>query len=143
MHSEKALNPEEELKTEQASKKGELDSIYVKAAIDNQYGKCVYESAPDNKFAIWSWNINGLNASIEKRALQQFFETANPDILCLNETKTDLEKIEQKTLHRFIPEGYAQYWNCSKAMKGYSGVAILTKVKPIRVWPDLQVEKHD
>ena len=57
----------------------------------------------------------------------------NPIILCLNETKIDDEKIDSKNIHAGIPSSYAQYWNCCKIKKGYSGTAIFTKVRPINV----------
>ena len=40
-----------------------------------------------------------------------------------------------------IPEGYDQYWNCSTTIKGYSGTAIFTRVKPIWVQFDFG-KKH-
>ena len=36
---------------------------------------------------IFSWNVNGLRAVINKGALQKFIEAEKPDILCLQETK--------------------------------------------------------
>ena len=42
-----------------------------------------------------------------------------------------------------MPEEYEQHWNCCKCKKGYSGVAILTKVKPLSVTHDLKISKHD
>ncbi len=68
---------------------------------------------------------------------------ANPDIVCFNEIKTDEEKIMKGGFHRQIPDGYEQYWNCSKTKKGYAGTAILTRVKPISVEFDIGVSKHD
>ena len=92
---------------------------------------------------IWSWNINGMNANAEKGTLKKFIEKTDPLVLCLNETKTDLEKVNRKGFHKHIPDGYQQYWNFSKVKKGYSGVAIFTKVKPIQVLYDIQIPKHD
>lgn len=63
-------------------------------------------------------------------------------MLCLNETKTDPEKID-KILARQMSDEYEQHWNCSQKNKGQSGVAIFTKVKPLSVMHDLNVEKHD
>ena len=67
---------------------------------------------------------------------------AKPDIICLNETKTDDGKID-KQFWKQIPEGYEQHWNCSKDKKGYSGVAIFTKFKPVAVTNDIGINKHD
>ena len=42
-----------------------------------------------NNISIYSWNINGTNATIKKGKLQEFFKDADPDIVCFNEIKTD------------------------------------------------------
>ena len=65
-----------------------------------------------------------------------------PDVICLNESKATEEKVE--TLFKSqIPPEYEQHWNCSKSRKGYSGVAVFTKVKPNSVRHDIKIEKHD
>ena len=56
---------------------------------------------------IWSWNINGVNAIIEKGELKSFIDKNSPTILCLNETKTDVEKIDKKMLSTKISPGYS------------------------------------
>ena len=61
----------------------------------------------------------------------------------LNETKADLAKIKSKKLNEALPEGYEQHWNCSIAKKGYSGVALFSKIKPIQVTYGIGVSKHD
>lgn len=68
---------------------------------------------------------------------------AKPDVLCLNETKTDPEKINKTGAHNQLPGGYEQYWNCCKVKKGYSGTAVFTRVKPIKMTYDMGVKKHD
>lgn len=55
-----------------------------------------------------------------------------PQIICLNETKTDLEKLRLMRFDNKIPSGYAQYWNNS-LKKGYAGSAVFTKVAPLKV----------
>lgn len=82
---------------------------------------------------LWSWNVNGINATMSKGIFQKFMQDYNPTVLCLNETKTTQDVIEKKSLHGNIPPGYSQYWNCSTSRAGYSGTAIFTKVKPLEV----------
>jgi exodeoxyribonuclease III len=92
---------------------------------------------------IFSWNVNGIRAIIRKGNLVDFLNTENPDILCLNETKIDkqtLTKLNYDNL--FNDKGYLSYWNCSEK-KGYSGVAVLTKYKPIDVVYGLGQPQHD
>jgi len=88
---------------------------------------------------IYSWNVNGIRAVLNKGALQGFLKEYNPDILCLQEIKANEEQVEEKFTDYFI------YWNSAKK-KGYSGTAILSKVKPISVskgFPDAILKKFD
>ena len=73
---------------------------------------------------IFSWNVNGLRAVINKEALQEFIKECRPDILCLQETKAKQGQAEID-----LPE-YEELWN-SAERPGYSGTAIFTKVKPL------------
>ncbi len=73
-----------------------------------------------------SWNINGIRAVHNKGLFVPFVKKYSPDILCLQETKAEQGQSEVD-----LPE-YEEYWN-SAAKKGYSGTAIFTKVKPIKV----------
>lgn len=87
---------------------------------------------------IISWNINGVRAITQK----DFFDdisTIQPDIICLQETKAQDAEVE-KALSQMTD--YHQYYN-SAQRKGYSGVAILTKTKPIAVTRDMGIEEHD
>lgn len=80
---------------------------------------------------IYSWNVNGIRAVVKKGAFQEFVAKHQPDILCLQETKA-----EQGQAVIDMPD-YIEYWNSSKAKKGYSGTAIFTKIKPIAVINDI------
>ncbi len=80
---------------------------------------------------LFSWNVNGIRAVHRKGELESFFEQYQPDILCLQETKATRKQSE------FNPEGYHQFWNSSRARKGYSGTAIFSKIKPISVILDI------
>lgn len=75
---------------------------------------------------LYSWNVNGIRAVLNKGAFQQFIKDHDPDILCLQETKAQPDQAEVN-----LPE-YTEYWY-SAAKKGYSGTAIFTKVKPLSV----------
>ncbi|MCR5573174.1 MAG: exodeoxyribonuclease III [Candidatus Saccharibacteria bacterium] len=75
---------------------------------------------------IYSWNVNGLRAVLNKGALQSFIEEHRPDILCLQETKAKQGQAEVD-----LPE-YEEIWN-SAERAGYSGTAIFTKIKPLSV----------
>ena len=66
-----------------------------------------------------SWNVNGLRACM-KKGFQEYFEAADADIFCLQETKLQEGQIDLE-----LP-GYHQYWNYAEK-KGYSGTACLPK----------------
>lgn len=83
-----------------------------------------------------SWNVNGLRAVLRKNFLE-FLDVEQPDILCLQETKCSPDQVEQ-----LWPAQYTTYWN-SAERKGYSGTAIFTKLRPLRVTPDLGLAQHD
>jgi exodeoxyribonuclease-3 len=74
-----------------------------------------------------SWNVNGIRSIHKKGMLVPFLEKVKPDIACFQETKAEEHQSEVD-----LPE-YEEYWNSSTARKGYSGVAIFTKIKPLSV----------
>ena len=70
-----------------------------------------------------SWNVNGLRACIEK-GFMDFFNSADADFVCLQETKLQPEQINIEA------PGYFQYWN-SAVRKGYSGTAVFARKEPL------------
>ena len=87
---------------------------------------------------IVSWNVNGVRA-VAKKGFADQIKSWNADIICLQETKAQVEEVKQALLH--IPE-YEVYAS-SAVRKGYSGTSILTKVKPLRLEYGIGVEEHD
>jgi len=69
---------------------------------------------------VFSWNVNGIRAVINKGEFAKFIDKYRPDILCLQETKA---KVGQAEID--LPE-YEEYWN-SAERAGYSGTAIFVK----------------
>lgn len=78
-----------------------------------------------------SWNVNGLRAVHKKGLIAPFVEQYGPDVMCFQETKAEQHQSEVD-----LPE-YEEYWNSSSARKGYSGTAIFSKHKPLKVVFDL------
>ena len=66
----------------------------------------------------------------------EFFNEADADIFCLQETKLQAGQIEMN-----LP-GYHQYWNYAEK-KGYSGTAIFAKEEPISASYGIGMEEHD
>ena len=85
-----------------------------------------------------TWNVNGIRSVLNKGALQEYVLEAQPDVLCLQETKAQPEQVDLGM--EFV--GYHAYWN-SAVKKGYSGTAIFTKEEPISVQYGLGIEEHD
>ena len=82
-----------------------------------------------------SWNVNGLRAVMGKGFMESFLRL-DADIFCIQETKLQEGQIDLN-----LP-GYYQYWNYAEK-KGYSGVAVFTKIKPNRVQYGIGMPKHD
>ena len=74
---------------------------------------------------LYSWNVNGIRAVLTKGALQKFIDEHDPDVLCLQETKAERGQVVFD-----LPQYDEHFFSAVK--KGYSGTAILSKVKPIR-----------
>lgn len=86
-----------------------------------------------------NWNVNGIRSIIKKDFLKDV-KQMDPDILCFQETKAAVEEV--RSALELLP-GYHVYVNSSKARKGYSGTAILSKEEPMQVTYDLGLEEHD
>jgi len=84
------------------------------------------------------WNVNGIRA-IEKKGFLEWLQKESPDILCLQETKAHPEQLSENLLK---PQGYHTYWSAGEK-KGYSGVAIYTKVQPQAVTEGVDSKTHD
>ncbi len=89
---------------------------------------------------IISWNVNGIRAVVSKGFIKQIDNELNrPDIICLQETKAQDDQIAEALSDL---EGYHIISN-SADKKGYSGVAILSKQKPVSVKLKMGIDHHD
>lgn len=84
---------------------------------------------------LFSWNVNGLRACMNK-GFADFLAEYAPDIICLQETKMQREQAD------FVFPSYEEFWN-SAEKKGYSGTAIFTKQNPLNVTYGLGIAEHD
>lgn len=87
---------------------------------------------------LYSWNVNGIRAVLNKGALQQFIDEHDPDILCLQETKAERGQFEID-----FPQYEDHFFSAVK--KGYSGTAIFSRTKPNRYvdgFPASIIEKY-
>ncbi len=91
------------------------------------------------KLNIFCWNVNGIRAWHKKGSFDQMLHM-KPDILCLQETKATPDQLPAELL---APNGYFTYFEYPKIKKGYSGVAVFTKIKPEKVEYGLNIEELD
>lgn len=84
---------------------------------------------------IVSWNVAGFRACL-KKGFATFFEKEDADIFCLQEVKAEKDQYD------FHPNGYYEYLNPAER-KGYSGVLIFTRIKPIQVSYGIGIDVHD
>jgi exodeoxyribonuclease-3 len=87
---------------------------------------------------ILSYNVNGIRAALNK-GFAEWLEAAAPDVLCLQETKAMKEQVDAAV---FDALGYQHHWH-SAQKKGYSGVAILTKTKPLHIEEGTGIDHMD
>jgi len=87
---------------------------------------------------LYSWNVNGLRA-IRKKGFLDWLATEKPDVLGLQETKCHPDQLDEELRN---PPGYHTYW-ASAEKKGYSGVSLYTRQKPISVQIGLGIDEFD
>ena len=85
-----------------------------------------------------TYNVNGVRAAMGK-GLLEWLQALNADVICLQETKAQLDQIP---VFEFSSIGYETYALSAKK-KGYSGVAILTKQRPDNVVYGMNISKYD
>ena len=75
---------------------------------------------------IYSWNINGVRAAMRK-GMDTWLDEAQPDILCLQETRLDAAAVPDAL--RAL-RGYHTYWSPLRR-PGYGGVATFSRQEPL------------
>ena len=87
---------------------------------------------------VFTFNVNGIRAALNK-GLLDWLRDANPDVLCIQEIKMDDPGLIEPL---FTNLGYYCEWYPAEK-KGYSGVAILSKIKPTSVTKGFGVNQYD
>lgn len=88
---------------------------------------------------IVSYNVNGIRSAIEK-GLLAWLSTAQPTIFCCQEVKADENQLGKLLFHEL---GYQYIHWFSAQKKGYSGVAIFSKIPPRKVTMGIGIAQHD
>lgn len=87
---------------------------------------------------IITYNLNGIRSALNKN-WDQWLKATKADIVLLQETKASSDQVDLKIFEKL---GYETYW-FSAQKKGYSGVAIFTKIKPDHVEYGMGIKKYD
>lgn len=87
---------------------------------------------------IITYNVNGIRAALNK-GLIDWIKSVDPDIVCFQEIKAHYDSIP---IFDFDEAGYHHYWYPAQK-KGYSGVGILSKIKPDKVVKGMGNEIYD
>jgi len=87
---------------------------------------------------IITYNLNGIRSAMSK-GFGQWVEATKADIVLLQEIKATPEQVDTKEFEKM---GYQTYWYPAQK-KGYSGVALFTKIKPDHVEYGIGVKKYD
>ncbi|WKK58937.1 exodeoxyribonuclease III [Sphingobacterium sp. BN32] len=88
---------------------------------------------------IITYNVNGIRAALKKGWID-WLKIANPDVICLQEIKANLDQVPEILLIEDL--GYEHYWYPAQK-KGYSGTAIFTKKTPKHVEYGCGFEDYD
>lgn len=87
---------------------------------------------------IMTLNANGIRAAARK-GFFDYLQTTNTDVVCIQETKAQIHQLSDSV---FSPEGYHCYYEDAEK-KGYSGVAVYSRIKPQRITRGIGVEEFD
>jgi exodeoxyribonuclease-3 len=85
-----------------------------------------------------SWNVNGIRAA-QRKGFLDWLNATQPDIVGIQETKAQPDQLDDELRS---PAGYHSYW-ASAEKKGYSGVALYSRVEPKSVTVGLGIPDYD
>src|SRR5574344_1821426 len=86
-----------------------------------------------------SWNINGIRAISAKEGFKWFYNT-DYDVIGFQETKANADQISDELKNR---PGYDSFFCSSTVKKGYSGTAVYTRLKPLRIEYELPDDRFN
>ena len=89
---------------------------------------------------IATWNVNGIRASFPK-GLEDFVKKESPDILCLQETKSHPDQVDER-IKKLGNYPFVQ-WSACGTKKGYSGTATFSKVPVLNFSTGIGIKKFD
>lgn len=91
-----------------------------------------------NIIKIYTWNVNGVRAILRK-GFMDWLDKSGGDIICLQETKIQENQINDELIKL---DDYNSYW-FSAHRKGYSSVALFSRIKPFKIRKGFGIEEFD
>ncbi len=89
---------------------------------------------------IVSWNVNGLRSVHRNGDWEPFLKGVKPDIFCLQEVKAEPDQLPDEVRE---PAGHSSFFAPCKIKKGYSGVALYSKIEPLTVIYGMGIPEFD
>ncbi|MBA3789465.1 exodeoxyribonuclease III [Patescibacteria group bacterium] len=89
---------------------------------------------------IVSWNVNGLRAVHRNGHWQTFLKSTKPDIFGLQETKASPDQLVDELRDA---TGFTSFFASSEIKKGYSGVALYSKIEPLKIIYGMNLPEFD
>lgn len=87
---------------------------------------------------ICSWNVNGIRSASQK-GFFEWIEKFQPDILCIQEVKAQPHEIP----NLLLTSGKYNFYINHAQKKGYAGVAVYSKEKPLKVGNKIKLNRFD
>jgi exodeoxyribonuclease-3 len=84
--------------------------------------------------------VNGLRSLAKNDYWESFLRGTKPDIFCLQETKASQEQLSDA--FPSVP-GYSAFFSSCQTRKGYSGVALYSKIEPLTVIYGMGIQEFD
>ncbi len=92
-----------------------------------------------SRIKLISWNVNGLRAVWKKDFLKSF-KSLDADVFAIQETKLQDHQLTDEMRHI---DGYDSWWSYAKNKKGYSGVGVYSRIKPVNVKYGIGIKEFD
>jgi exodeoxyribonuclease-3 len=87
-----------------------------------------------------SWNVNGIR-SCHRKGFLDWLSGSRAHVVALQETRAELEEVPEELQKLRAYQHRA--WSSARSRKGYSGVALLSKTRPLRLELSLGAERFD
>jgi exodeoxyribonuclease III len=89
---------------------------------------------------IVSWNVNGLRSVHRNGFWTPFLKGTKPDIFCFQEVKAEPQQLPDEVRE---VGGFSAFFSPSQTKKGYSGVALYSRIEPLSVIYGMGIKEFD